>query len=166
MTVPPTQHGTVVVLDETGVLVTGPSQSGKTSLALALLERWTARGRFAALVADDRVILEASGGRLIARVPAVIAGLAERCGRGIGRLPHEPAAVIGLHVPILPTVDRMPETTHMTGTLSGVSIARQPVPARSTAVSIPLVEAALAESVALSRCDTAMRQFLDCLLRS
>ncbi len=148
------------------MLITGPSQAGKTSLALALVDRWTARGRFAALVADDRVILEAAGGRVIARVPPPIAGLAERCGRGIAALPHEPAAVIGLLVPLVDMVDRMPGETHMTGELIGLTIARQPVPARNLAVSVPLVDAAMAESAVMPQCDTAMRRFLDCLLRS
>ncbi len=166
MTLPPTHHGTAVLLGEVGVLITGPSQAGKTSLALALIDRWTLRGRFAALVADDRVILEVAGGRVIARVPPPIAGLVERCGRGIGTIPHEDAAVIGLLVPLVAMVDRLPEETHMEGELIGVTIARQAVPARNLAVSVALVEAAMTESAGVPQCDTAMRRNRDCLLRS
>jgi len=75
-----TLHASAVALSpERGVLILGPSGSGKSSLALRLM----AFG--AQLVADDRVDLQAETGALIARCPAPIAGLIEARGAGILR---------------------------------------------------------------------------------
>jgi hypothetical protein len=79
MTVPPpTIHATCVALDGRGVVLLGPSGSGKSDLALRLIDGG------ARLVADDRVILSAGPGGPVARAPAAIAGLLEV--RGIGPL--------------------------------------------------------------------------------
>ena len=73
-------HATAVALSPAaGVLILGPSGSGKSSLALRLM----AFG--AQLVADDRVCLAVQDGALIARAPAQIAGLIEARGAGILR---------------------------------------------------------------------------------
>lgn len=63
-----------------GALILGPSGSGKSSLALALIE--TCPFRRTALVADDAVIIEAAGGGLEARAPDRIRGLIEVRGFG------------------------------------------------------------------------------------
>lgn len=70
-------HGTVVALDGRGILICGPSGSGKSSLALQLM----AAG--AALVADDRVDLRREGDRVIATCPAPLLGRIEARGVGI-----------------------------------------------------------------------------------
>ena len=73
-------HATAVALDPgRGVLITGPSGSGKSGLALRLM----ALG--ARLVADDRVDLSVGDGALIARAPAVLRGQIEARGAGILR---------------------------------------------------------------------------------
>lgn len=146
MSPPPTVHATALVLGADGVLVRGASGSGKSTLALALVARYRAAGRFAALVADDRVALEAAGGRLVARAPAAIAGLVELAGRGILAVGHEPAAVIRLVVDLLPAaqVARMPEPEDLLARLHGIEVARQPAPARALDPAMILVEAALA----------------------
>ena len=70
-----TVHASAVLVGARAVLIRGPSGSGKSRLALELIEAGHAgRLRFARLVADDRVHLEAAGGQ-IAGAP----------GRGIGR---------------------------------------------------------------------------------
>jgi HPr kinase/phosphorylase len=79
-------HATALVIDETGILVRGPSGAGKTSLAMALIARARSEGRFARLVADDRVILQLRHGRIVMRAPAAISGLVEIRGAGIARI--------------------------------------------------------------------------------
>lgn len=63
-----------------GIVILGRSGAGKSTLALRLI----AAG--AQLVADDRTILTARGGRLFARAPRALAGQIEVRGLGIVRL--------------------------------------------------------------------------------
>lgn len=122
-------HGTGIVLGGTGVLLRGASGSGKSILALNLLERWGARGREALLVADDRVILrpETADG-LTMHAPDAIAGMIELRGRGIVTRPHAPAAPLHLVVDLVPDLTRMPEAHEFSTSLFGAGIARCPVP--------------------------------------
>ncbi len=75
-------HATCIALGGAGALLLGPSGSGKSDLALRLLDRG------AELVADDRVDLTVQAGRLLARAPAGLPALIEV--RGIGLLPVRP----------------------------------------------------------------------------
>jgi serine kinase of HPr protein (carbohydrate metabolism regulator) len=140
----PTIHATCLLVGPHGVLIRGPAGAGKTSLALALIEHAEARARFARLVADDRVALEAVNGRLVARAPAALAGLVERRGLGIVAIDTEPAAVLALVVDIetVSGLERMPEAQSRRIAVSGVWIARIAVPAAPDR-SIPLILAAL-----------------------
>lgn len=86
-----------------GVLITGASGSGKSALALALM----ALG--ARLVADDRVVLHARNGALIATCPAPLAGLIEARGVGLLRAEALPEARIALVVDLdRHETDRLP----------------------------------------------------------
>ena len=87
-------HGTAIVIGEAAFLFTGPSGSGKTTTALRCLAAAGGRQRHAALIADDGVVLEVSGDRVIARRPAAIAGLAEIRGSGIYAFPSRAAVVL------------------------------------------------------------------------
>jgi serine kinase of HPr protein (carbohydrate metabolism regulator) len=99
MSAEPTVHASAVLVGARAVLIRGPAGAGKSQLALALLRAAeTGLLRFARLVADDRVLLEACNGRLVARAPAALAGLIEVRGLGIRRMAHEPVAVVGLIV--------------------------------------------------------------------
>ncbi len=144
---PPTIHATAIVIGETGVLVRGVSGAGKTSLAFALLDVAKRTGLYAAFVADDRVILESLNGRLLARCPATIAGLAERRGRGVEKVEHVPSAVIRLVADLvdMEMMARMPETTEEETEIGGVRLPRQAIPNGQTSVSVPLLIAALVE---------------------
>jgi serine kinase of HPr protein (carbohydrate metabolism regulator) len=62
-----------------GALIEGPSGTGKSDLAIRMI------GAGFRLVADDRVIVWTSGGRLFGKAPAPIAGLVEA--RGVGVIP-------------------------------------------------------------------------------
>jgi len=84
-----TLHASCVAIGQRGLLILGPSGSGKSGLALALM----AMG--ADLVADDRVILTRQGNALIATAPPTISGLIEA--RSIGLLkarPHGPVPLV------------------------------------------------------------------------
>ena len=76
-------HATAVCHAGAAVLITGPSGSGKSGLALNLM----ALG--AALIADDRVILDLRDDVLFASCPSTIKGLIEA--RGVGILNATPA---------------------------------------------------------------------------
>lgn len=76
-------HASCVSVDGRGLLILGPSGSGKSSLALALM----AYG--AALVADDRTIVEARDDGLWATCPPALSGMIEA--RGLGLLHAAPA---------------------------------------------------------------------------
>lgn len=78
---PQVLHAGCVAIAGRGLLILGPSGSGKSALALQLL----ALG--AGLVSDDRTELDLRDGRLFARAPAALSGLIEARGLGILRAP-------------------------------------------------------------------------------
>jgi len=103
-------HGTAIVIGTTGLLLTGRSGSGKSAVALHCLEQARLRGLFSALVSDDQVLVSAEGGRIVARAPESIAGLAELRGAGILPVPAIEAAVLHRAVTLLvpPVAERLP----------------------------------------------------------
>jgi HPr kinase/phosphorylase len=120
-------HASALVLGEKGLLLRGPSGAGKSALALALVSRFEARGEFARLVGDDRVSVEAAGGRLVARPHPAIAGLIEARGLGLLRLDHEPACVLHALVDLEgpgKSSARYPEATEKTVLLEGNALPR------------------------------------------
>lgn len=129
-------HAGAVLLAGRAVLVCGPSGAGKSSLCALLIDHG------AHLIADDRVILEATHGRLIARPVPNLAGLLELRGRGLVRMPHERAGVVALVVAIEDCPERMPEDAALHTDLLGVSVPRQPVPADPLR-AVPLIDAAI-----------------------
>jgi len=121
--VPATIHATAVAIGEDGILIRGPSGSGKSSLALALIETGEPH---ATLVADDRVILAARDGTLYAAVPDTIAGLIELRGLGILRRPYVSPAAIRLCVDLVPPADapRLPTEAESRVILEGIALPR------------------------------------------
>lgn len=75
-------HGTCVAVEGRGALLRGPSGSGKSDLALRLIERG------AQLIADDQVILEAHGASVRAGAEPRLHGKLEVRGVGILDVPH------------------------------------------------------------------------------
>ena len=98
-------HATAIVAHRMGVLILGPSGSGKSSLALTVIALLRDQGRFAALIADDRVWVSVVGGRLVAEVPQPIAGLVEIRGFGPAPIRHEPRALLDYAVRLTPRED-------------------------------------------------------------
>lgn len=130
-----TIHATAVLVGARAVLIRGPSGSGKSRLALDLIAAAAAgRLRFARLVGDDRVHLEKSGGRLLVRPAATLAGMIEQRGTGIRHVPYEPCAVVGLVVDLAAKdAERLPEQGRIE--LEGVTLARLAVAADVSALS-------------------------------
>lgn len=96
-------HAACVAMDGQAVLITGASGSGKSALALQLM----AFG--AELVADDRTIVRAHSGRLVASAPDTIRGLIEARGVGILRAQSRDAAQVALVIDLDRTeLDRLP----------------------------------------------------------
>src|SRR3954467_2951754 len=78
----PTIHASTVARDGRAVLITGPSGSGKSDLALRLLDLGFT------LVSDDQTILRKDVDRLLAFAPPSIAGKLEIRGIGIVEVEH------------------------------------------------------------------------------
>ena len=111
MSAPRNLHGTAIVLGATGILITGPSGAGKSALALSLLAAAQRDGLFAALIADDQVIITICNGRVLASAPPSIAGLMEIRGTGIVERDHLAEAVIDFALlPVDPAkAERLPD---------------------------------------------------------
>lgn len=120
-------HAVAIVLGATGVLLRGPSGSGKSALALELIDRFQAQGDFAALVGDDRVLVEARAGRLIARPHPVLAGMIEARGLGLLAVPHETACQLHAVIDLAAadeTPPRLPEEDEKCVELAGIVLPR------------------------------------------
>lgn len=136
-------HGTAVMLGDRCVLITGPSGAAKTGLALDLVQRGRAAGLFAALVADDQVLVEAAHGRVVLSAPAPIAGQAEVRGIGVAALDHEPRAVLDLVAELVPRDDapRLPEPE--TREVAGLAVRLIRLAEREPGAAVRAVLAAL-----------------------
>lgn len=118
-------HASCVLVGEAGILIRGASGSGKSALAARLIDHVRRGGRFARLVCDDRVEIEAHHGRLLARAVPAIAGRLEVRGLGLVCVAHEPSAVVGLVVDCLETpAGRLPTGDETSVMLDGVRLPR------------------------------------------
>lgn len=137
----PTIHASAVLVGARAVLIRGPSGSGKSRLALELIETGRAgRLRFARLVGDDRVRVESANGRLLVRPAMELAGLIEVRGAGILRIEHEGAAVVGLVVDLdAADAERLPEQ----GTVALEAITLPRLAVRKGGTALPALLALL-----------------------
>lgn len=97
-------QATSVCVDGRAVLIEGPPGSGKSSLALALIDRG------AVLVGDDGVLLERDGARLIASPVPAIAGLLEVRNLGVITVPVMTGVPVALVLLLDPDAPRFVET--------------------------------------------------------
>ncbi len=95
-------HASAVAVGEAGLLILGGPGSGKSDLALRLIDRG------ALLVADDRVDLAVADGRLVATAPPPLLGLIEMRGVGIVERPVQRAAALALAVHLGQEAERLP----------------------------------------------------------
>jgi serine kinase of HPr protein (carbohydrate metabolism regulator) len=102
-----------------GALITGPSGAGKSDLALRALDAGFR------LVADDRVLLWTSAGKVYGRAPESIAGLIESRGQGVIGEPALPFCEVALVAVCTAAaeIERVP-APNVAETLLGVAVAR------------------------------------------
>jgi HPr kinase/phosphorylase len=123
-------HATCVSLGGHGVLIRGKPGSGKSELALRLMDApgYGAGDRLlrAQLVADDQTMLVVIGQELVASPPAAIAGLLELRGQGILNVPHVASTPVRLVVDLIPgeDIERMPEERHLQTEIAGITLPR------------------------------------------
>ena len=90
-------HATAVAINGAGVLLLGPSGSGKSDLAMRLIDRG------AVLISDDGVLVDSETPVPMLRTAPNIAGMIEMRGVGILEMPF--AAEVPLHLVVTLGVD-------------------------------------------------------------
>src|SRR4029078_1797824 len=98
-----TVHASTVASEGRAVLISGPSGSGKSDLALRLLDRGFT------LVSDDHTIARREGDKLIASAPPNIAGKLEIRGIGIVDMEAVRDVPVALYVELTSEIMRLPD---------------------------------------------------------
>jgi serine kinase of HPr protein (carbohydrate metabolism regulator) len=107
-------HASCVAIGGRAILIAGDSGSGKSDLALRLIDRG------GVLVSDDQTVLAVEGERLMAAAPATIAGQIEVRGLGIVAMPHRSPMPVSLLIELGASLERMPEPRRRS--LCGVAV--------------------------------------------
>ncbi len=129
-----TLHSSTVALDGRAVMISGPSGSGKSDLALRLLDRGFT------LVSDDQTIVRRDGERLIASAPPTISGKLEIRGVGIVAMDHLDDVPVALLVELTSDIQRLPDDSRERPIL-GISLPL---------ISVDALTASAASKVALA----------------
>lgn len=111
-----TVHATTVAIEGRGVLLRGASGSGKSDLALRLIDAG------AELVADDHTQVISQHSTVFAEAPPGLEGLLEVRGVGILTLPHRQRVPLALIADLEGAVERLPQP--MEDTLMGIALPR------------------------------------------
>lgn len=125
----PSIHASAVLIGGRGVLIRGPSGSGKSRLVFGLILAGRA-GQLptATLIGDDRVRLAAHNGRLVVQGVPELAGMIEIRGLGIRTIDFAAEGPVELVVDLdAADGDRLPPPESLKTLLSGVEIPRIPV---------------------------------------
>jgi HPr kinase/phosphorylase len=123
-----TVHATAVSISGEAVLIRGEPGTGKSTLALELIEMpgsGLADGMLrASLITDDQTLLTADGGRIWCSAPSRLAGLLEVRGLGIVKAPAAGPAALKLIVDLVPAHEapRLPEPNDQMAVLLGIPI--------------------------------------------
>lgn len=137
-----TIHASCIVIDGKAILLSGVSGSGKSDLALRLLDRG------AKLVSDDYTVLRNENGQLLASSPPTITGKIEVRGLGLIDWPALTSeAAVALCLTLDCPAERLPE---------------EPLPRRSfLGISIPVLAINALEASAPIKAELALRSLLD-----
>jgi len=140
----PSIHASAVLVGARALLIRGPSGTGKSRLALALLRQAESGApAFVRLVSDDRSLVAPHHGRLLVRPVPEIAGLIEVRGLGVRRLPYELVAVVGCVVDLAaPDGERLPAAASTEVVIEGISLPRLPITADADPVALILARMA------------------------
>ena len=133
-------HATAVVSGDRGILIRGPSGSGKSRLALDLILAGRA-GQIppALLIGDDRVRLTVNGDDLIVAGVPELAGKIEIRGLGIRSIGFARQAPVAVVVDLdAGDAERLPAPQALKTMLCGLEIPRIPVGASYAALPIVL----------------------------
>jgi len=104
-----TVHASTVATDGRAVVIVGPSGSGKSDLALRLLDRGFT------LVSDDQTVVKRDGNRLMASAPPNIAGKLEIRGIGIVDMETVSSVPVALLVELTSEIQRLPDENPLLG---------------------------------------------------
>jgi HPr kinase/phosphorylase len=133
-------HATALAINGQGILLTGPSGSGKSDLALRIIDRG------GILISDDVVIVSKTDQGLSVGVAPNIAGKIEVRGVGICIVQHIPSAPLQLAVALSNNINRMPDE-HRTMNMMGIAV--------------PLIDLAPFECSAAIKLEMALKYFVD-----
>ena len=136
MTLPSSEtlHASTVAIDGKAVLITGLSGSGKSDLALRLIDRG------AVLVSDDYTIVSRSDDALTACAPSSIKGKMEVRGVGLLPMPVRDNIPIAMIIDLVAPVTRLPEAWEMRVIL-GVALPVVPLAGFETSAAIKVEHA-------------------------
>jgi HPr kinase/phosphorylase len=121
-------HGTCLAIGDDGVLLLGAPGSGKSDLALRLIDTpgtgLSGVPRGTRLVADDQVAIRREHERLVASAPRALAGKLEIRGLGIVELAARAEANLRLAVRLTPAaeIDRLPDLARARMEILGIAI--------------------------------------------